>query len=169
MDSGNVRVTGHSCVHTSEGEPTTCPMCVARLEAELAERWTEGEAKEEVAELLEVAALQVAELEQERDEAQAACAAKDAALRRAAYAYHANDHIGYLFDGCPSPICIAAHAALSDAGKGWPEVREQARKALTFCTQESIHRQFHLGYRDDRQENCPACVEARAALDALGR
>lgn len=69
-----------------------------------------------------------------------------------------------------NPICIhcrnnleRAAAALSGEGKVW----EQARLALTFCTQETIHLQFHLGYRDGPQEDCPACRDAFAALAAM--
>lgn len=37
-NNGFVQVDGHSCGHVSEGEPSHCPKCYARLEAELASR-----------------------------------------------------------------------------------------------------------------------------------
>ena len=146
---------------------------VARLEAKLVEAERDYE---RVAQADDAALNRITELAEENETLRAACVAKDAALRQG-HADTEMDGPDRVNDGVGAQRlrekAAAEDAALSPgAGEGWlpPEVREQARRALIFYTQESIHWQFHPGYRDERDEpeNCPDCTEGRAALDALG-
>ena len=139
---------------------------VARLEAELAEAWRTLDLDDP---RLRVAVGQTAKALTQRDEARAANAAKDAALRAWAEDIACPKCVNGIagvegqLSNCPhcGGSCIdwsRFYAALSDGGKGWlpPEVREQARRA--------IEELFSLADRIPAETR--QCVEA--ALDALG-